>query len=114
MNIGSIIPVAQSAAAKIVTWTYDGPYAMYSFTDNLDTMGELMGGGYYAAFSDTALVGYYCFGDPARIPATEKDAYSEEALDIGLGLRPDLCGKGFGLLFLKHGLLLLIKIYNKR
>ena len=40
------------------------------------------------------LVAYCCFGLDARVPGGDYDA---PALDIGLGLRPDLTGQGKGL-----------------
>ena len=45
--------------------------------------------------SSEELIGFYQFGAEARIPAAE-DAYGPGYTDMGLGLRPDLCGLGFG------------------
>ena len=35
------------------------------------------------------LVGYGCFGAPARVPEVDEEA---GALDVGYGMRPDLMG----------------------
>ena len=50
------------------------------------------------------LVGFYQFGEHARIPTREPEPYGQGPLDVGLGLRPDLCGLGFGPSFLLAGL----------
>lgn len=43
------------------------------------------------------LSGFVCFGDQAQVRgAHDAGLYSLDALDLGLGLRPDLTGRGFG------------------
>jgi ribosomal-protein-alanine N-acetyltransferase len=39
------------------------------------------------------LIGFCTFGQDARVPGGD---YAASALDIGLGVRPDLTGKGHG------------------
>jgi [ribosomal protein S18]-alanine N-acetyltransferase len=39
------------------------------------------------------LVGYCCFGPPARVPGVDEE---EGTLDVGYGIRPDLMGQGLG------------------
>jgi len=48
---------------------------------------------YHATLSHGEMVGYFCFGHDARVQGWE---YDENALDVGMGLRPDLTGKGAG------------------
>jgi [ribosomal protein S18]-alanine N-acetyltransferase len=43
------------------------------------------------------LIGYCCFGEDARVLGGD---YSDDALDIGGGLRPDLTGQGMGAPFI--------------
>lgn len=51
------------------------------------------------------LAGYFCFGEDAQVPEGRRlGLYEEDALDIGLGMRPDLTGKGIGLEFVHAGL----------
>ena len=55
---------------------------------------------------DGELAGYFCFGEDARVPAGRQlGVYEQEhALDIGLGMRPDLAGRGLGTEFVLAGL----------
>ena len=50
------------------------------------------------------MLGYFCFGKSAQIPIDKSDVYTEDALDIGLGMKPPLCGKGLGFSFLNAGI----------
>jgi len=100
----NITVLSPAHAAQIAGWTYKNEYAVYSFTQTGDTLDELMNGEYYARLEQGELIGYFCFGQSARIPTVEKDAYTDEALDMGLGMRPDLCGQGLGYAFVKSGL----------
>jgi RimJ/RimL family protein N-acetyltransferase len=94
-----------ACADRIAGWTYPGQYAIYSFSHNDETIRELLDGSYFARLdADGEPEGYYCFGASARIPTADEDAYAAEALDVGLGMRPDLCGKGGGAAFLADGL----------
>jgi RimJ/RimL family protein N-acetyltransferase len=46
---------------------------------------------------DGELVAYCCFGPEGRVPG---GTYDSTALDVGMGLRPDLTGQGRGSQFL--------------
>lgn len=115
------------SARIIAGWKYPGEYAIYSFADNEATIAELMNGDYFACTTTQGkLIGYFCFGGSAQIPA-ERD-YTRDAgkTDIGLGLSPELCGLGYGkdfmqsgILYAKHhfnsnGLRLVVAAFNKR
>lgn len=94
-------------ADKIMTWKYEAPYNFYNMTDDQETLKELMDGTYFSAYNqDEELVGYFCYGKNAQVPAgTKANLYSDDSLlDIGLGLRPDLTGKGYGTCFLNKGM----------
>jgi RimJ/RimL family protein N-acetyltransferase len=61
---------------------------------------------------DGVLVGYFCFGVDATVPAGRRlNLYAEDALDVGLGMRPDLTGRGLGLDFVRAGLDFARKVY---
>ena len=100
-----IVPMFLSAAEEISGWQYPGEYAIYSFEESEEVISELTGGEYVACLmEDQRLAGYFCYGASARVPAVESNAYEAEALDMGLGLRPDLCGAGLGMAFMGCGM----------
>lgn len=107
-------------AEEIKQWRYDGIYAIYNFGE--DSIDELMNNEYYSCVKENHLIGYFCFGKSAQIPTVEKDIYNGNALDIGLGLKPALCGKGLGREFMNAGiqfsktdsLRLSVAAFNKR
>ena len=100
-----LLPMTDTYAGIISAWTYPNEYAVYSFTQTDETITELMNGGYYAYLDGQGrLTGFFCFGPSARIPTGDSHAYAEDALDIGLGMRPDLCGQGSGTVFVQAGL----------
>jgi ribosomal-protein-alanine N-acetyltransferase len=92
-------PMNDEEAREISGWRYDPPYDFYDATSDPDDLAELLDpkrrreGAYYAAFDERgALVGFFQFERKAQI------------VEVGLGLRPDLTGKGLGLGFMLAGL----------
>ena len=102
--IRAITPVD---ASQIAQWRYPPPYEIYSLSpEDAESLmrPEFQ---YYAALDDEgALLGYFCYGDDARIPAAfEQGLYADGSLtDLGLGMRPDRTGRGLGTAFLSAGL----------
>ncbi|WP_231710683.1 hypothetical protein [Gracilibacillus suaedae] len=46
---------------------------------------------------NNGLVGFFCIGKPAQVPAGFKvGAYQEGFVDIGIGMKPELTGRGNG------------------
>ena len=88
-------------AREISTWIYEEPYSLYSMESSQETIEELLDGGYYAVFNNSNIIGHFCYGEAAQVPGgrTEGLYNRVEAIDIGIGLRPDLTGKGTGLEF---------------
>ncbi len=100
-----ITPMTEAFARDISAWRYGGEYAVYDFEESAETLAELTGGDYVACVdADGRLIGYFCFGASARIPTAERNVYAEACVDIGLGLRPALCGAGRGRDFLRCGM----------
>lgn len=90
-------PMDQASARSVQSWRYDGPYAVYNLGPGEETLQAFLDpqNAYYAITSETGeLVAYACFGPDARVPGGD---YDGAALDVGLGLRPDLTGHGHGL-----------------
>jgi ribosomal-protein-alanine N-acetyltransferase len=91
--------LSQEQAEAIAEWRYPDPYSFYDWTADADDLRELLdparrGEAYWAAEDeDGALVGYFSF-------KPKEDA----TLELGLGLRPDLTGRGLGGSFLAAGL----------
>jgi RimJ/RimL family protein N-acetyltransferase len=93
-------PLQEQDARDILGWRYDGPYAAYDARPD-DMSGMLDPSNAYFAVLDPAeqLLGFCCFGPDARVPGGEYR--TEDALDLGGGLRPDLTGQGLGIAFLR-------------
>ena len=102
MMSGGIVPMTGELAAQIAAWEYPGEYAVYNMDGSVD--GLLDGSSYALLNSARELVGFYQFGQEAKIPAAEDGAYPGGPTDMGLGLRPDLCGLGFGEPFVQSGI----------
>jgi [ribosomal protein S18]-alanine N-acetyltransferase len=100
-------PMTRSAAEQISTWTYLPPYDLYSFEPDEESIEELMNGEYFYAMDELdQIVGYFCYGGSARVRGGyEAGIYEDEnRLDIGLGMKPALTGKGQGSLFVAEGM----------
>ena len=72
----------------ILRWRYPGPYSTYDFDDPAALDSDT-----WAVTDDGELIGYCCFGAPARVPGAEVE---EGVLDVGYGLAPDRMGRGLG------------------
>ncbi|KIL51549.1 hypothetical protein KP77_10610 [Jeotgalibacillus alimentarius] len=98
--------MTRTAAEQINEWTYAEPYSLYSMSGDPDDLEELMDGSYVAVYANDQLVGYFCYGKHAQVPAGKRELYYEDTAytDIGLGLRPALTGSGRGHDFLTAGL----------
>jgi RimJ/RimL family protein N-acetyltransferase len=88
----------EASARKILTWRYEPPYDIYNEDpDKAEPFMQTLLDPAYAyhtiTYEDGELVGYCCFGADARVPGGD---YAADALDIGLGMRPDLTGHGHG------------------
>ena len=94
-------------AKQISKWVYKEPFSIYSMDESDSCINELLNG-YYFSVSDKEnnLIGYYCFGESAQVPAGNRFGVydSKDITDIGLGIKPNLCGKGLGLNFFSSGL----------
>jgi len=100
-------PIAETDAREISRWRYDEPYSLYNGDPVAvpSLLDERLA--YHSVFDENdGLVGYFCFGGDAQVPEGQRlGLYDEEvALDVGLGMRPDLTGRGTGLEFVRAGL----------
>ncbi|AJD89681.1 hypothetical protein JMA_03640 [Jeotgalibacillus malaysiensis] len=106
MSLYQVQYMTIEAAQQINQWTYEEPYDLYSMSGDPDDLDELMDGTYFAVYENAQLIGYFCYGKNAQVPAGRKAGLYEETayLDIGLGLHPELTGDGKGFSFLSSGL----------
>lgn len=109
-----IRPLGPEHAAEIAAWRYPGEYALYNWTEGEDPAALLDGSAYALVNQKGLLVGFYQFGSEARIPAEGESPYFLGFLDMGLGLRPDLCGLGLGKSFVLTGMDFARKELNAR
>jgi [ribosomal protein S18]-alanine N-acetyltransferase len=100
-------PMNEEDAREIAAWRYEAPYDFYDMTNDPEGLEKLLGPperrrGYYAVLSGGELVGFFCYSLGGQLPGF--DYPGDGCIDIGLGLRPDLTGKGLGLKFIRAGL----------
>ena len=85
-------------ARAILDWRYDPPYDIYNLpSDEVESVVQHMMDpqNAYSSITDEQgeLVAYCCFGREGQVPGGD---YSSDALDIGMGVHPELTGRGFG------------------
>jgi len=93
--------MSENFAVQILNWKYHTPYDFYNNELNLDTLKEMLENSYYIVLDQNdKLVGFFCIGNSAKVPiGIQFGAYSEELIDIGIGMKPELTGQGYGLTF---------------
>jgi [ribosomal protein S18]-alanine N-acetyltransferase len=100
-------PITPEDARAISRWRYPGLYSVYD--GDPTSVGSLLEPRfrYHSVYDEREeLAGYFCFGEDARVTAGRRlGIYEREsALDIGLGMRPHLTGRGLGEEFVRAGL----------
>jgi [ribosomal protein S18]-alanine N-acetyltransferase len=84
----TIQPASAETLAELETWRYEPPYDFYNGDEDPVLNPERF---FEAVGEDGSLVGFYYFEEKGT------------ALEIGLGLRPELVGRGLGLEFFRAG-----------
>ncbi|RLL44906.1 GNAT family N-acetyltransferase [Oceanobacillus piezotolerans] len=94
--------MTEKYATEVLCWKYDKPYDFYNQILSSGAIMELLTYKYYVVLDDyLKVIGFFCTGKPARVPLGEKFyIYEEDCVDIGIGLKPELTGKGNGKTFL--------------
>ena len=95
----TFVPMNDEQARAVAAWKYDGDYAFYNWTADANDLAELLDpvqreehGTQAVLDEEKSLVGFFEF------------KMDESTAEFGLGLRPDLTGRGLGLEFLNAGL----------
>ncbi len=93
-------PLDEPAAREMMRWRYPAPYNIYDLAVPEAETEEMVrflldpANNYYRIDDDQGeMVAFCCFGRDAQVPGGD---YARSALDIGLGVRPDLTGQGRG------------------
>ncbi|WP_144508310.1 GNAT family N-acetyltransferase [Bacillus thuringiensis] len=112
-----IYKLTEEEANEINTWTYEEPYHLYSFSGAKEVIEELLDGTYYGCCDDNGeFIGYFCFGENAQVSGG-RDAHlygGEDVIDIGLGMKPALTGKGLGKMFFQAGIDFVVKEFRPK
>ena len=93
-----IRPMSDASAEAIAGWRYPPPYDFYDAIADDPDLADLLSadfrrGRYFEVIDETGdLIGFFEF------------KHEVTPLEIGLGLRPDLAGRGLGLSFVQAGM----------
>jgi ribosomal-protein-alanine N-acetyltransferase len=93
MTDWTVTPMTQAEAVVVAAWHYPGDYAFYDADSLPEGLAELLdparrGDEYFAAR-----------GRDGRLEGFVQLEAAGDGVEIGLGLRPDLTGRGLGLAF---------------
>ncbi|QHS21761.1 GNAT family N-acetyltransferase [Virgibacillus sp. MSP4-1] len=100
-------PMTQEQAEQIAyNWHYEGVYSFYDTKADKEDMEEFpdseqRGESMFAVTGNDELTGFFSINQ-----------VNHDTIDIGLGLHPDITGKGYGLTFLREGLNFAEKKYH--
>ncbi len=94
----TVQPLTADHIRQFITWQYEGPYALYNMSaedgETAVTFFSDPANGYFAIVDDdSVLLGFCNFGADAQVPG---GIYDDDALDIGMGMHPDLTGQKQG------------------
>ncbi|HAM82065.1 GNAT family N-acetyltransferase [Ornithinibacillus bavariensis] len=94
--------IKENTAIEILTWKYEKPYDFYNNVLSGEAILELMSNSYRAVLHKEEVIGFFCTGRDAQVPkGHEVNAYADSCVDIGIGMKPELTGKGIGTIFLR-------------
>ena len=96
----------QADAEAVAAWRYPGEYAFYDFTADPDDLALLLEP---ARRGDTF---HSADGEDGRLAGFFQVEPSAEGVELGLGLRPDLCGHGLGEGFTRLGIDLVRELHG--
>ncbi len=103
----ALTPMTGSEANQILTWHYPPPYSFYDMNaDIADCRDFLLAvenqtGEYYSAWNSShELSGFFSFLQQTNL------------VEIGLGLKPDLTGQGFGYSFVSSGVQFAVRTFH--
>jgi [ribosomal protein S18]-alanine N-acetyltransferase len=102
----SVRRMTQADAEAVATWRYAGEYAFYDWTAEPDDLALLLDPGRRRdAF-------HVADGEDGRLAGFFQIESRSGSVELGLGLRPDLCGRGLGEGFTRLGLDLIRRVHG--
>jgi ribosomal-protein-alanine N-acetyltransferase len=81
-------------AADVAAWRYGGDWSIYDLSTSQPLLDNLPS--YYTVVNRAELIGFCCIGIEARIAGMDEDPAT---LDVGMGMNPQLVGRGNGAQF---------------
>lgn len=104
--------VKEYEAVILSSWTYPSPYDFYNHAQTEDSKQEWLTGNYFCIYKQEEMIGFFCYGESARVPVNSSHLYIDDCIDIGIGMRPDLTGKGLGSSFLTTILMEIERLFS--
>ena len=102
----AVRPLAQADAEAIAAWRYPGEYAFYDFDADPGDLALLLD----PAKRRDAF--HAADGEDGRLAGFFQAESRAESVELGLGLRPDLCGRGLGEGFTRLGIDLVRRLHG--
>ncbi|MDN3954541.1 GNAT family N-acetyltransferase [Sporolactobacillus laevolacticus] len=98
MNYKFEVMTQEQAEDIAYNWHYDHDYSFYDMEADEEDLEEFLdpqkrNNSFYVVKSFNTIIGFFCF-----------DKLSDHTIEIGLGMKPELTGKGHGYEFLKAGI----------
>lgn len=96
--------MTENKARHILAWKYEVPYDFYNNEETDEALEEMLDGSYYALLNEqNDVIGFFCIGKNAQVPVGHQfGVYVDDFVDIGLGMNPNLVGKGNGTTFCNY------------
>lgn len=100
-------------ANEVLRWKYEQPYDFYDNEPSQESLVEMLNETYYVVLDNKSeLIGFICTGGSAQVE-NDTYAYSEGFIDIGIGMKPELTGRGHGTPFFTFVLNYINKMFGK-
>ena len=97
----SVRAVTEADVRDFAAWRYEPPFDGYNVTQPVDeAVGYFLrpSTNCHVILCEGELEGFFTFGSDAMVPGGD---YSAPGLDLGLGMRPSLTGRGYGRSFVE-------------
>jgi len=114
-NAFRIRAMTEDNARAVLLWRYAPPYHLYNAApgEPEEAVGVMTDPqfAYHSICNERGEVeAFCCFGGDARVPGGD---YASEAVDIGLGVRPDLTGRGHGHAYVRAALTIAVSDHSR-